>query len=92
MMRCNYKCVPSERALVTFIDFAVSGIEPGTIWPRLLSDSESMYILSFPSFIKYSKKHYPPILSAMAEIVALSSLEATTLHVAIEHSKCDLCN
>ena len=41
MMRCNYMCVPL-RVSATCIDFAASGIEPGIVWPHLLSASESM--------------------------------------------------
>ena len=43
MMRCNYTCVPL-RVSAAYIDFAASGIEPGTVWLQLLSASGLMEV------------------------------------------------
>ena len=78
MMRCNYTCVPL-RVSAACIDFAASGIEPGTVWLQLLSASGSMEVSPLEVCLAF-KALLANALPAMTEIfyIRLSGREVAT--------------
>lgn len=78
MMRCNYTWVPL-RVSSAYIDYAASGIEPGTVWLQLLSSPGSTEVSLLKS-VKHLRHCWPPALPTMTETfyIRLSSREVAT--------------